>query len=280
MKIYKSEIEAGLQEKIVANMKIAYASQLKTCIPDYVQYINETVKAAEKDADDLYYLKSILVTSNWNCNNDVFTPEEVWNARNTPVHKPTNLDHVDTAIVGHITSSWAIDEDEKIIAQDIKVDSLPDIFHIVTGSVIYRTFEDKDYKQRAEKLIAEIEEGTKYVSMECLFKGFDYAMSKENDYKIVARNEQTAFLTKYLTAYGGEGSYEDYKIGRVLKNVRFIAHGFVNRPANPNSIIFKKRDYFSFAKAQKSELFDEKGVLLNNDNSNVMENKMADETVN
>jgi hypothetical protein len=45
--------------------------------------------------DDLYRVYSILVTSSWNKNDDIFSPEEVWAARDTPVFKPTNLEHKD-----------------------------------------------------------------------------------------------------------------------------------------------------------------------------------------
>ena len=36
-----------------------------------------------------------------------------------------------------------------------------------------------------------------------LFKGFDYGLTnKIGEYKVLARNEDTAYLTKHLRAYG------------------------------------------------------------------------------
>jgi hypothetical protein len=92
------------------------------------------------------------------------------------------------------------------------------------------------------KLISEIEDGTKYVSMECFFKGFDYGLldNGTGQYHVLGRNEDTAYLTKFLRSYGGVGEHENYKIGRVLRNITFTGKGFVNRPANEDSVIFSK----------------------------------------
>ena len=69
-----------------------------------------------------------------------------------------------------------------------------------------------------KKIIAEIEEGKWYVSMECLFAGFDYALiGEEGSAKVLARDEESAFLTKHLRAYGGTGEYQGYKVGRALE---------------------------------------------------------------
>ena len=91
-----------------------------------------------------------------------------------------------------------------------------------------------------EQIIAEIQEGKWYVSMECLFAGFDYALSNEDGArKVLARDEESSFLTKHLRVYGGTGEYEGYKVGRALKNISFSGKGLVSKPANPRSVILK-----------------------------------------
>ena len=209
----------------------------------------------------MYYVQSILVSSNWNKNDDIFDKGEVWLARNTPEDKPTNLEHDEATIIGHITSNWPITEDGNLIDEDTPLQDLPSKYHILTGSVIYRAFSNPDLKDRAEKLIAEIENGQKYVSMECLFNGFDYGLinASTGEYKVLARNDNTAYLTKHLRAYGGSGEHEGYKVGRVLRNITFSGKGFVDKPANPDSIIFTK-------KALNSEIqnnFEQKNEDLN-----------------
>jgi hypothetical protein len=244
MNIFQPEIDAGLSETLSAKSSIVYASQVEkstSTSKDIEKKQIENIKAlAGLQDSDLYYTQSILVTTSWNKNDDIFDPREVWMAKDTPTHKPTNLEHNEKVIVGHITSNWPIGEDGQIIDENVSPNELPDKFHILTGSVIYTGFTEPELRERSQKLIAEIEDGEKYVSMECFFKGFDYGLidKASGKYHILPRNEETAFLTQHLRAYGGQGEHQNYKIGRVLRSITFSGKGFVSRPANPESIIF------------------------------------------
>jgi hypothetical protein len=101
-------------------------------------------------------------------------------------------------------------------------------------------WQDPELIQRANKLIDEIEAGTKYVSMECLFKNFSYAVfNDDGTFNIVPRNEQNAWMTKHLRAYGGTGRYKNMAIKRMFRNITFSGKGYVDRPANPESVIFQ-----------------------------------------
>jgi hypothetical protein len=242
MQIFKAEINDGLEEILSAKSSISYASLVQKS-DQHTSAQNMNIKALAGIQDkDLYYTQSILVTTSWNKNDDIFDKNEVWAAKNTPTHKPTNLEHDENTIVGHITSNWPITVDGILIDQSTPMSNLPDKFHILTGSVIYVGYTEPELKERAERLIAEIENGTKYVSMECFFNGFDYGLVNKTtgNYTILERNEDTSFLTRHLRAYGGLGEHEDHKIGRVLRNITFSGKGFVNKPANPESIIFTK----------------------------------------
>jgi hypothetical protein len=99
-----------------------------------------------------------------------------------------------------------------------------------------------------------IAKGEWFVSMECLFRGFDYALrGQDGSTRIVARNSQTAFLTKHLRAYGGKGVFasggSEYQVGRLLRNIVFSGKGLVKNPANPESVIFADAPVFVAAKA-------------------------------
>ena len=241
MKIYEQEKIDGLEESLNSSASISYA-----CVAEPYSGSKKDSKYLKSMAsfndEDLYYVQSILVSSSWNKNDDIFDKIEVWNAKNTPEHKPTNLEHDENSIIGHIISNWPITEDGILIDESTPIENLPDKYHILTGSVIYKSFSDETLRNRSATLISEIEEGTKYVSMECFFKGFDYGLldKETNQYHILGRNEDTAYLTKFLRSYGGVGEHENYKIGRVLRNIIFSGKGFVNKPANEDSIIFSK----------------------------------------
>lgn len=267
MVIYDQEKEDGISIKLLTAGSVTYAS---CAIPAQPTESIKTLKSLASYSDkDLYYVQSILVSSNWNKNDDVFDKAEVWKAKNTPEDKPTNLEHDENTIIGHIVSNWPIDAEGNILPEDTKAEDIPDKFHIVTASVIYRGFSDPKLKSRSEELISEIENGTKYVSMECFFNNFDYGLIDKSSgtYKILNRNHDTAYLTKYLRAYGGVGEFENYKIGRVLRNITFSGKGFVDKPANEESIIFTKNNLFTEKKQENEKI----GVFDNQTRSHLME---------
>lgn len=271
MQIYQAEIDDGLSHSLSAQSSIVYASLAEKCDNiniDVVKKIKANKSLANYSDSDLYYTQSILVTTSWNKNDDIFNPKEVWAAKNTPEDKPTNLEHDEKTIVGHITSNWPIDEDGNIISENISENDLPEKYHILTGSVIYRGYTDQELKERASTLIEEIENGQKYVSMECFFKNFDYGLVDKStgSYHILPRNEETAFLTKHLRAYGGQGEHQNYKVGRVLRNITFSGKGFVNKPANPESIIFTKDIIPEEKLIEKNDDSMNKGVFSNQAN--------------
>jgi hypothetical protein len=281
MQIFDQEKQDELEEAIQTQSSVSYA-----CLVEKVS--ENTLSAKQKkelktvaglDDTDLYYTQSILVTTSWNKNDDIFDKEEVWTARNSPIHKPTNLEHDENTIVGHITSNWPITDDGILIDENTPLENLPEKFHILTASVVYNGYTDPALRERANELISEIEQGTKYVSMECFFKGFDYGVTNKStgEYKVLARNAETAYLTKHLRAYGGAGEHEDYKIGRVLRNITFSGKGFVNRPANPESIIFTKDSFLFENNKEKNDSLEQIGVFSNQ--AQIQEANMSSETL-
>jgi hypothetical protein len=284
MNIFEQEKLDGLSEQLQASASISYACAVSPSIDHNKHNIKDIKTLASLSDSDLYYVQSILVSSSWNKNDDIFDKEEVWAARNTPEDKPTNLEHDEATIIGHITSNWPITEDGLLIAESTPIESLPEKYHILTGSVIYKAFSNIELKDRAEKLIAEIENGSKYVSMECFFKSFDYGLINKvsGEYKILPRNEATAYLTKFLRAYGGQGEHDNYKIGRVLREITFSGKGFVNKPANPDSIIFTKNMFEEPDTKISTENFEDlsiAGVFDNQTNLNVENNIMNLENI-
>ena len=274
MKIFKAEKEAGLEHLIRSTAAIAYHSPVlleEKTEPHLfskditsLASIPDITRASQGD-QDVYSVYSVLVTTSWNKNDDVFDKDEVWVARETPKYKPTNIEHDERQIVGGIIDSWAVDDKFSLIAQKEDSNDLPDHYHIVVASVIYKQWQDPAYQKRAQDLISSIEAGEKYVSMECLFHGFDYAVvDPHGKHHIIPRNEESAFLTSHLRSYGGGGSYQDHQVGRLLRNITFSGKGFVQKPANPESVIFDKNRSFDFHKAAastKNMFSDKNGVI-------------------
>ena len=246
MHIFKQEIKDEVAELVQSSASIAY------CMPAEISSDNlsssvafsDKVKAqsANPQQIDLYYIKSVLVSTGWNKNDDVFTSQATWDARSTPEDKQFNLMHNENDIIGHITGSYIVDRDGNSVGDDTQ----PDDFDIITEAVLYNSWTDPDNRQRMNQILAEIEEGKWFVSMECLFAGFDYALlDEQGSAKLLERNEGSAFLTKHLRAYGGDGEYEGYKLGRSLRQISFSGKGLVSKPANPRSVILDASRAFS-----------------------------------
>lgn len=267
MHIFKSEIKAGLADKI-QNNSIAFCSEATPYIPTEVDINScKSIKAIaeNKDQMDLYYIKSVLASVGWNKNDDVFDAVETWKAKSTPEDKQFNYMHDEKDIIGHITSCYASDENGNILLDFNNMSQVPSVFDIVTGSVLYTSWSSPELRDRMKSIIAEIENGdTWHVSMECLFPAFDYALiDSKGETKLVKREETSAFLTKHLRAYGGTGEYNGYKVGRLLRNISFSGVGLVKKPANPRSVILNKQHstIFDESKAEEITMQDDLEVL-------------------
>ena len=252
IKIYQKEIDDGVGELVKSTASVAYCSEAKintAAIETAKDVISdpdilEKIMAENKDQIDLHYIESVLVSCGWNKNDDVFLAQSTWDARGTPEDKQFNFMHDENDIIGHITGSYVLTKDGKAVADGSE---MPEDFDIITQAVLYNSWTDEENRERMQKIISEIQEGKWFVSMECLFSGFDYALQNPNgESKLLARSEDSAFLTKHLRAYGGTGEYEGYKIGRALSNIAFSGKGLVSKPANPRSVILNSKSTAQF----------------------------------
>ncbi len=265
MKIYKAEIKDGIAELVQSSASIAMYSELESSIPTPQDLQICKAIAENKNQVDLYYMKSILASVGWNKNDDVFDAAETWKARSTPEDKQFNYMHDEKDIIGHITSSYIVDDIGNRVDDINQNNQLPVYFDVVIGSVLYTSWSDQSLKARMKDIINDIENGdTWHVSMECLFPAFDYALiDSKGESKLIKREETSAFLTKHLRAYGGGGEYNGYKIGRLLRDFSFSGVGLVKKPANPRSVILNKSKsiFFNESKAEEITMQDDLEVL-------------------
>ena len=66
MKIYKQEIADGVDSLITSNASITYASIAEPCSEAQNFNFKSIKSVAALEDKDLYYVQSILVSSNWN----------------------------------------------------------------------------------------------------------------------------------------------------------------------------------------------------------------------
>jgi hypothetical protein len=246
--IYKIEKADENISKNISKASFGMECQLLPSVPNgkkiqdilFSQTVAKLYPSYGNDQFDLFPVYSLLVSTGWNKNTDVFKKNELWGAVASPIHKPFNVEHIPNKIIGHMVSSCLVDDEYNPIDMSLSQDELPDQLHILNTSVIYRHIQcrDPEWEKQVATWIDEINNGDWHVSMEVLFKNFDYAlMNSSGKEEVITRSEDTAYLTKYLVFYGGSGRYEDKKIGRVLRNITFSGQGLVRKPANPDSII-------------------------------------------
>jgi len=274
MKIYAAEINLGLKDKILASQVVKSCSTVKPMknasriaeVQDaHFEYIKTTAGKTFASYNDLYFVQTILVSSTMNRNDDYFPAEEIWRARNTPEHKPTNIGHDMNYICGTMCRSWVLTKGKKkIVPNNVAEKDLPSTIHLACSAVIWRDLQCF-YQDQISKLIVDIEAEEMAVSMEAHFDNFDYALLNESTgtVTIVTRNEETAWMSGLLRWFGGPGVHtvkdkddkiiEVYRIGRALRDITFTGKGFVKNPANPDSIILEKSfEPMSAAEVQKT----------------------------
>ena len=222
-------------------------SPLKTVAKPIKAIASASVAGPQQDC---LYMKSVLVSTGQNKNDDIFLPEEMWKARSSPEKKPVNWEHntgyeiidspendgkrvvADNQIIGVMDSSYPAHKDgspintEAALAEDFEI---PQDFDIITEAVIWKYL----FPKTSARLVNEASANRVFVSMEAWFNSFDYRVGSS----IVNRNEETAFLDKHLRSNGGNGTFEGQKVGRVLRNIVFGGVGIVANPANEDSVI-------------------------------------------
>lgn len=224
---------------------------------------------------DLLYLQSCLVSAGArigvNDNDDIFTREEAWAARHTPVLKPFNWQHIDKDILGVIYTVQAKDVSGNIL--DINDDNVPDVdFDLWTEAAIFKLI----HADRAREIEHRSKSDNLFVSMEAWFDDYSYGLYNDKGLaKVLLRNENTGYLDKHLRASGGSGKFRDpdtdqeVRIGRVLRSITFGGCGLVDSPANKRSTIKSVEPMLNY-----SAMNDVESVLLKvleSDNNNMLQ---------
>lgn len=238
MRIFQAEIQDGLESVLSSKGTTHVVASVRTADtePEAVEKslrseANRIEELIGRNARDLAYIESILVSAGWNLNDDVFVAEELWAAKDSPVHKPINIEHDGNRIVGHMVSSTPLDKSGNVI------DEPQDEFDIGVAGVLYKDV--PGIEDVVSDVIEKANNGEAFVSMEVWFDDFDFAVrdTVSGAFKLVPRTKASAFLTKHLRVYGGTGTFEGVQVGRVLRKLEFAGKGIVTNPANPDSVI-------------------------------------------
>ena len=270
MNIYESEKHI---ENLIENNKVTCESKIlldfsvnvsKMLSEASINPCTESCKAAiANTTDDVMPFSSLLVTDLWNRNDDVFTTREIVQSYSTAKYKPINWMHrgsedrenetigvmVNSDLVtGPVTKLHPLTED---IGEKFLQDKTSGNIHIKQDGLIWSAY----FPSYAASIQRGIENKDLYVSMECFFDDFGYALRKDEGSEqtlFLERNPSNSYMSDKLRAYGGSGKARyngsEYQIGRWLREVVFSGQGIVDDPANRAgseilSVIFAKDEY-------------------------------------
>lgn len=269
MQVFQHEIDLGIEDLVKANF-VSFASSITQSV-EKTDEVKEFIQSiASEKQPDLMYRNAILASTGWNKNDDVFDPIEMLKAKNTPVDKQVNFMHNEMDIIGHMTNAFILNtsEDKNFFCptcysnilgytrsspsiakcnngHEINLDlciEAGNTFDIGVGFVLYKEWSSAERKALISNILEQIDSGKWFVSMECRFPGFDYALiDSKGNHSVVKRDAKSAFLSKYLRIYGGPGEYQGRRIGRILRDFHFSGKGIVDNPANERSIIFGEK---------------------------------------
>ena len=265
MKVFEGEKEIA---SLVANNKTKCDSTLVTDISVKTESLNNVCKGnacaiasiapnGYKPTDDVTTLSSILVSDIWNANDDVFTSEEILSRYSTAKFKPINWMHkgsedTENENIGVMLETTLVEGDVPevniIKAEDASCSdprACSGKIHVKQDGIIWSGY----FPTYAQKIKKGIQDGKLFVSMECFFEDFGYALRKNEDSEIIFldRTDANSKISKDLIAFGGKGTTQykgqKYQVGRWLKNITFSGQGVVYEPANKKnnkiySIIF------------------------------------------
>jgi hypothetical protein len=270
MKVFEGEKEIA---SLLVNNKTKCDSTLVTDISVKTDSLNNVCKGnacaiasiapdGYKPTDDVTALSSILVSDIWNANDDVFTSEEILSRYSTAKFKPINWMHkgsedTENENIGVMLETTLVEGDVPEV-NIIKADesscknprSCSGKIHVKQDGIIWSGY----FPTYAQKIKKGIEDGKLFVSMECFFEDFGYALRKDDDSEIIFldRSDANSKMSKDLLAFGGKGitqyKGQRYQIGRWLKNITFSGQGVVYEPANK-----KKNKIYSIIFAQTAQ---------------------------
>jgi len=270
MKVFEGEKEIA---SLVANNKTKCDSTLVTDISVKTDSLNNVCKGnacaiasiapnGYKPTDDVTTLSSILVSDIWNANDDVFTSEEILSRYSTAKFKPINWMHkgsedTENENIGVMLETTLVEGDVPevniIKAEDASCSdprACSGKIHVKQDGIIWSGY----FPTYAQKIKKGIQDGKLFVSMECFFEDFGYALRNSEDSEIIFldRTDANSKMSKDLIAFGGKGTTQykgqKYQIGRWLKKITFSGQGVVYEPANK-----KKNKIYSIIFAQTAQ---------------------------
>lgn len=213
------------------SISTASLEDLKSIIPEGIDF--------EKNIDLIGVAFNAAVANRFNKNGDGIDSKTAVAIKDYFIHKPTNIEHQRSKVVGHIVgASFSTYGDNQIISDEEieKFATGSNAFNIALSAVIYKGV-NPDFAALVEKSTDQSSEFYHKVSAswEIGFNDYAIALGSQDLAKaeIVEDEDLKEDLSKHLKAYGGTGKTDDgTEIYRLIKgDIYPIGIGFTANPA-------------------------------------------------
>ena len=252
---YTTKFESSIHSCVIGDDSFISKASLENLKPLIPQDINFS-----ENVDLLGVAFNAAVINKFNKNDDGMDSQTAARVIKNFIHKPTNIEHDKSKIVGHIVSagfSKYQGDNEMLSVEDIN--DLEDPFNISLGAVVYK-YANKDFAKLIERSVDPSDSLYQYISTswEVGFSDFVIAIGGNDlkDAEIIKNPKHFEEMKAKLKAYGGSGKLDDgTKIHRLLRgDIYPLGIGFTTTPAahvkglyssledSPNVEIKDKRD--------------------------------------
>ena len=209
------------------NLSQANIENLRSLIPTSVDL--------KKNIDLMGVAFNAAVVNEFNKNGDGIDTKTALDSIQQFIHKPTNIEHNKSKIVGHIVNAGFSDyADSSILINVDEKETNP--FHIALGAVVYKTI-DKDFFELLQKSTNPDNKmyNTVSASWEVGFSEYQIAVGSKNlkDARVVSDPKEIQNMKPMLRAFGGKGvTDEGEPIYRLITgSVYPLGIGFTLKPA-------------------------------------------------
>ena len=249
------EFEVKACEEIAGiNVSKANIENLRSLIPESVDL--------EKNIDLIGVAFNAAVVNEFNKNGDGIDTKTAIESVQQFIHKPTNIEHNKTKVVGHIVNAGFSDYSDSSVLINIDEDQ-KDAFNIALGAVVYKTV-DKDFATMLENSTNPENKmhNTISASWEIGFSEYSIAIGSKNlkDAEIISDPEKVMEMKGILKSFGGKGMTEDgrpvYRL--ITGKVYPLGIGFTMKPAaNVKGVISNEYTQKEDAEQEKEQLIDD-----------------------
>jgi len=266
---FSAEIFAAKQvPEFSAHQKESIAS-LKELAPAYWEAKNIDLLAVAFDG---------AVVNQFNANDDGIASNVAVQVMDKFAHKPINIEHDRTRIIGHITSAACTDRSTHEFIWNEDAEKLASPYNLSLGGFIYKMVDSDFYEELEESMDPS---SSSYhsisASWEVGFNSFAIALGSQEvqHAEIITNPIEVAKYAQYLRAFGGKGYTEDgRRVYRLITgDVYPLGIGFVKNPAADVKGIHHYEDEGKCT--EKDKIAAKKDEFIANKDSNISQSEKS-----